>query len=183
MQTVTLDGPKLQTIVNKNETAKTVMTYLNGRERQRDFVDIGRLYNHLIAQGLKIDRNELMQFCDDLKSIDYATLVIGRRGGAPRLLLHYSMKAIAEAAMTGRQLEVQRLKKAAKGKPRVVKVKKQQEKAPVQKAAQTEAPAVSAGEKLVLIPFRGKALSISLPGDVTKDEVREIGSTLSAMLG
>lgn len=106
---VTLDGNYLQTIAQSSGTAKAVLKSLAGRERLRHYSDIARTKAQLLASGAKVVDSEYMQLWKDLQAANVGSIVYGRRGNPSRFEWHYSLKTVADTALTGRNLQAKRL--------------------------------------------------------------------------
>lgn len=106
---VTLDGSYLQTIAQSSETARAVLKSLAGRERLRHDSDLARTKAQLLAEGTKVVDSEYMQLWRDLQAANVGSIVYGRRGNPSRFKWHYSLKTVADTALTGRNLQAKRL--------------------------------------------------------------------------
>lgn len=186
--TDTVDGSRLKKIFNQSDTAKMVLESLSERVRARPEISPIRLKIKLMHEGKIVDMKDYTDLWENLAKAGVGVLVRGRRGGPNRFIFNYGLKAVAKAAMEGRQTELQRIKAKSKGKkmpkkketkePAMVATPKKSE--PVSK--KTEVAPVIAQTK-ILIPFRGGSIPIVFPSDVTKEEIRSVADTLSSAAG
>jgi hypothetical protein len=166
-QMVTLNGNELKKVAHASHTAEVTITALAIRERVRNFSDIVRTKNQLIRNGERIVEEDYMAFWKGLQDAGVGKIVYGRKGKPDRFEWYYSMKKVAKAALEGTNESVEKIT-SIKSVPAQRVIKK------VEKEVTR-----SHSSRFVYIPLRKDfCLELSVPADLTKDEINVIENAL-----
>lgn len=106
-----LSGQTLYKLAHASETAENVCLALGTRERVRDFSNINSLKYELRRKGLKIVENDYMKMWKDWQSAGLGAIEFGRGKKQTKFIHFYNMRAIAAAALEGKDVEVESRKK------------------------------------------------------------------------
>lgn len=184
-QSIVLNSQKLREVSHASHTAEVTITSIAIRERLRKFSDIQRTRNALIRNGEKIVDADYMAFWQGLEAAGVGVIVKDRVGAAPkRFEWYFSMKKVAQAALEGKDVPAERVTtqtKAAKAPAlrtkKVIHMSKASKPFIAPKQAQPRG-----AEWTVFIPLRKDFdLTLSLPKDISKDEMAKIQQVLSRL--
>ncbi len=104
--TVTFEGAKLKKEADENEMFQLISFYCADRERNAAITDINQMKNILIRKGEKIDSDKYYKAWKRLEDIGAGSLILGRNERPTRFKWNYSLKAIGQAAITGKDIKV-----------------------------------------------------------------------------
>lgn len=190
MTQVNVDFDKLRSIYSASHSAQVTMLSLSQRERLRHFSDISRLKTKLLREGEKIVDEDYKKFWEELQAAGVGSIIYGRKGKPDRWVWYYSLRSIAKVVIEGsndqiEKIEVKKRPKAVVGKSPIRKPSKQAK--PIKQEIRQESKvddvkAVVKSEKVIFIPLRNDCdVSISLPANITKEELQRINSALLRM--
>lgn len=177
-KTVTLEGSKLKHIADRNDTAQLVMFSLADRKRFRSVTDIGHLKNLLIRSGEKIVNEDYMKTFKELEALGVGSIIYGRNGKSNRFEWNYSLKAIGEAAMSGKNVEVKAIKHTHHvGKKRFAPATTPKLELVETKPETRTLPQIT--KTVLYIPLREDfVIDLQIPNDVTSKELESIHNAL-----
>lgn len=177
MNALTLKGTTLNQIATASDTAKTVTELLASRQRLRHVTDISRVRNDLVKDGSRIVDEEYMAYWKQLQTQKIGNIIYGRKGKPNRFEWHYSLKSVAQAALDGKDVN---LEKIIVSEPKQMEMQVEQPTilAPVKrgpgrpkgfspkkaKAIIDAAPVKQSVEQLILVPMQnGTHVQIKVP--------------------
>ena len=181
MQTVTLDKNKVKQVTNASRTATATMIMLGFRQRAHSATTLSSIKNQLLELNENIVSKDYMDFWRGLETAGVGSIILGRRGKQTRFEWNYSLRKIAQLAIEGKEEEIGRI---ASKRAKVIPVSPVDEELEIIHAAvPPKAKSLAKKEeKLVYrIPVRKDyILEISLPVDVSQDEIEKIKASLVA---
>lgn len=169
---VLVHGKDLKELAHSSPEAETALYALALRERLRTFTDITRLRYELMKKGHKIVESRFLKVFTDLESKGMGSIIHGRGDKPTRFEWNYSMKSIAEAALEGKDVQVEPLKpdNTVLFPAIEAKTKKPRKK----RTFKTKVVLNTKDVKHVFIPFRNELLEFKFPLDTTEAEIKSI---------
>lgn len=180
MTTVTkeLDGSNLKSFANRNRTFEIVTTYLALRERDRQVLNVDRIYSNLKKDGEKIVEQDYFDFWKGMDESGIGTYIKGRGINPNTFTSKYSLKTIAQAALTGTNVKPSQMIQN-KEKKAVTKVPKKRGRKPGFKVVKKPNRHMVRTEQVLAIRLRPNfSVEVRLPQDLTPVEAKAMCRSL-----
>lgn len=190
-----LNGTTLNEIATATPTAKIVTQKLADRQRLRHVTDISRIRNDLVKDGSRIVDEEYMAYWKQLQNQKIGNIIYGRKGKPNRFEWHYSLKSVAQAALDGKDVQLQKLEpsqlempikppkvetKRGPGRPKGFSPKKA--KATLQAKANVVSETKKTVEQLILVPIQnGMHVQIKVPGGMNAGDIDSVVKALQLL--
>ncbi len=101
MSTSIPNPQRLKAIAHESETAQVIMMELSDRKRLRNFSDIKRQKLELRRLGFDIVEADFNRFWQTMQAEKYGSIVVDAKGRPATFKWSYSLKDVAQAAMSG----------------------------------------------------------------------------------
>ncbi len=113
---ITFEGAKLKREADSNEMLQLISFYCADRERNAAITDINQMKNILVRNGEKIELDDYYKAWKKLEDLGVGSIIQGRNGKSTRFKWNYSLKAIGQAAMSGKDIKVLPIVSIKRGK-------------------------------------------------------------------
>lgn len=175
---LSVNGSELKKVSDSNETARSIRKFLAERIRNTPITDLPRTKMEILRSGGTVDEAQFIEYWKALDRIGVGTYFKGRGINKDTFTWKYSLKIIAQAAVTG---DISELSKHVQ-KPRPHANKAPAKPKPQLVTAPKEKPV--AANKTVHVYLRPDfMIELNVPSDFSKEEAQQLCRSVSRLAG
>lgn len=175
---MSLDGQKVKEVSEANATAKSIRKYLTERERNTPVTDLPRTKMEILRSGGTVEEEDFVEYWKAMDRIGAGTYFKGRGINKDTFTWKYSLKIVAQMAMTGQTVNLEKHLQRSKPRPAAPKL------ALVKKDAAPTPKKAAITNKTIHVYLRpGFMVELNVPSDFSKEEARQICQSINSLAG